>query len=419
MKEGFGKNIFQGDKTIWFIYIGLLFISCIEVYSASSSLIYGKVYQGDYVGPILKHMAMCAIGLFVAIAIHMVDIRQYKNIFLVGGAVCLIVLTATPFIGHAENGASRWIGVGPIQLQPSEIMKVFFISILAYGLSKIEENENEKRTMMVLIGFVFFVCLIIVIENGSMAVLYYFVAMLMFIMGKVKWKYILYPCLFCAIAGGSVIAFTRTDVGKEIKVLHRFQTINARIDRFTSNDEEATTRIDKNSPHGVVPIINDENLQASHGKIAIANSYGIGRGPGRSKEQEVLPQAYSDFIFAIIIEELGLEGGLVVLLLYMLLLYRCGKIIAISHYKYSALIVTGLVMFISLQALINTGVAVGVLPVTGQPLPVISRGGTSGIMFGIYFGILLSISRCEELEDKKSPNQPKTEAEAAQEARNA
>ena len=405
-KEFLYKSL-KGDRVIWFIYGLLILISVIEVYSATSSLVYGKVFAGNIYGPIGRHMIYCGVGILVTYTIQLFDIRRLWRFFIAAYFLSLLMLVAVLVVGHSENDASRWLVIFGFPIQPSELAKIFYVATMAFLLSKLTGEYNEdKRQLKYILGITLVTCGLIGLENVSTAALVYLTGVLMCVVAQVKFKYYFWvtTILVGLVAALFLVAGTETAQKSSLfkGPLHRVMTMRGRLLRFGSSSGKSSKTF----------VVTEKNFQSVHGKIAIANSYGIGLGPGRSKERDVLPQAYSDFIFAIIIEETGLLGGGLVLLLYIALLYRIGKIMAASSSRFSANIVAGLGMLIAIQALINTGVAVGLLPVTGQPLPLISRGGTAGIIFSVYFGIFISISNYEGKSKKAAETATATDGSA-------
>lgn len=395
MVKEFLINNFKGDRIIWIIYACLLLVSVVEVYSASSHLVYGGVFKGDYNGAIIKHIVFCCIGIMTAFVTHQFKLRRFaKIISMLIFPGLLIWVTAISLAGGGTNGAARWATIGGINMQPSEFLKLSYVVTIAYLCSKYSEVNKVKSPLTAWIfGLALITAGCIFRENGSNAILVATTTWLIFTLAFNKLKLLVFSVAIIAASLFSAVEFAKTDAFQDIRkaavrqdgFLNRAGTILGRLDRFANEIEPGEEGF----------VLNDENHQAVHGKIAIANSYGIGVFPGRSKERDILPEAFSDFIYAIIIEETGLLGGGFVLLLYIVLLYRVGRIIAKCNNRFCAIVAAGLCMMMILQALINTSVAVGLIPVTGQPLPLISRGGTSAVAVSAYFGIIIGISRFE------------------------
>ncbi len=394
MKD-FIQKYFKGDPIIWTILLLLISISAIEMYSASSSLAFR---QSDYNSPVWRHILFLGGGFFVAFIVHMIPYRKFPAGGVLLLAFSLVLLVITLLTGVSANNATRWLEIGGFQFQPSEFAKLAVIIVLAVILGKKQQEKHPaddayKPGMIVLA----ISCVMILPENFSTSFLLFCVGFLMMLFGRVSLKKL--GMTFGAIASFCLLlylvgTFVPPGVVKDVPGLHRLPTWCARI-----NDHAKTDII--NGDEKTIKAYIEDNYQVAHSKIAIANSNGFGRGPGNSIERDFLPQAYSDFIFAIIIEEIGLFGAVFIILLYLMLLFRAGVIANKCPSAFPALLVLGLASMIVLQAFLNMAVAVGIVPVTGQPLPMISRGGTSIIVTGIYFGIILSVSRYVNEETQK------------------
>jgi len=377
----FGRKIFKGDKVIWYVFIILCVISLVEIFSATSTIVYRQ--QNQY-GPILRHTMFLIGGVGIILLIHNIPYRFFSSlIFVLLGAIILLILT--PFIGETVNNADRWISIMGFTIQPSEIAKISLMGTIAFLLSK-QNGENDGLLFKWMIGLMVVVCGIIAADNLSTAVLLFGVCYLLMFIGNVK----IIRLLKVAGAGIAIVLLfvlllniipeDWTNSGP----LNRLGTWQNRITHFGDakemTEEEYFT-------------ITDENYQVAHAKIAISNGGVLGVFPGNSTERDFLPQAYSDFIYAIIIEEMGILGGLVVLLLYVVILIRGGIIARKTEKLFPKYLVLGSALMLSIQAFINMAVAVNLIPVTGQPLPLISRGGTSTLITCAYFGLILSADR--------------------------
>jgi len=402
MKISIG-NIFKGDKVIWMIFFFLCIISIMEVFSSSSSLTYDK---SSYWGPVIKHVGILLVGIFVMIIVQNIDCKYFKvatPFLLIISAITLIwVLVA----GQATNGAQRWISLFGIQFQPSEIAKGTIVLSVAQILSAMQTEEGTEENTF---KYVLTVCIplmgLIVFENLSTAMLIGIVVVGMMFYGGVALKKIGQLVGGVALLGVVALVLIML-VGKEEeaipndknnlteqvvkteesasfieKMFHRAGTWKGRIRKFISNEEVPPEEFDL-----------DNDSQIGHANIAIASSEIVGKGPGNSEERDLLPQAFSDFIYAIIIEELGLAGGIFVMFLYIFLLWRAGRIADRCVNFFPAFLVMGLALLLVCQAMFNMMVAVGLAPVTGQPLPLISKGGTSTIINCIFIGAMLSVS---------------------------
>lgn len=379
MESNIFSKMFKGDKVIWFIFIALCVISLLEVFSATSTIVYR---QQNHWGPILRHFIFLLIGLGGVMILQFIP-TKYFSLLILGVPFSIVLLVITMFLGEDVNGAQRWLGIGAFTIQPSEIAKISLIGFVAFFLSRMKP-ENENLIFKVLIIAIGATCAFILTENLSTALLLGTVCFMMMIIGRVAWKKIGMIILVCASA--LVILFLSLSFLPTSVLPDRFSTWKARIERHGDDnnvvvEEDGTTKYE----------ITDQNYQITHAKIAIANGGIIGL-PGSGVERDFLPQAYSDFIFAIILEEMGLLGGLFVLFLYLVLLIRAGILALKCEKKFPRYLILGTAIMLGLQAFINMAVAVDLIPVTGQPLPLVSRGGTSTIITCIYFGIILSCS---------------------------
>ncbi len=406
------SNIFKGDKVIWMVFFFLCVISVIEVFSASSELTYKG---GNYMAPILRHIGLLILGIASMVVTLNIQCKYFKIItpFLLLGSILLLLIVWVT--GNATNGASRWIGIMGFQFQPSEFAKGAMVLATAQILSAMQtENGADKHALKYILLIWFAVVPLIFIENFSTAALLSAVVFMMMIIGRVPGKQL--GIILALVVGSmafalSVIWITGTDqselenknalteqvdkanenAGKEKKILHRMDTWKSRINKFLAHKDVPPSEVDL-----------DKDAQVAHANIAIATSNGYGKGPGNSVERDFLSQAFSDFIFAIIIEEMGIEGAIAVAFLYIILLFRTGKIARRCENNFPALLAMGLALLLVTQALFNMCVAVGLAPVTGQPLPLISRGGTSTIINCVYIGVILSISRSAKKKENNS-----------------
>lgn len=388
------SKIFKGDMVVWLVFLFLCIISLVEVYSATSTLAYSS---GNTFGPIIRHALFLMAGAFVIVILHNI---HYKYTTALGLALLLIsflMLILAPFIGVRLNNAARWISVFGIQFQPSEFAKLALVIFTSFVLSKTQRFQEslDKAFWIVLIVTGIFAALILM-ENLSTAIMLCIVIYTLMYLGRVSSKKLLSLLLVVVVV--ATLALLALKFIDEVPGFNRWGTWHNRIfgTELSVMDEGFE--------------INDKNYQSSHAKIAISNGMFLGTLPGNSTQRDFLPQAYSDFIYAIIIEELGWFGMLFVPFLYMILLYRALKISRACVKVYPMLLVMGSTLMVVLQAFINMMVAVGAGPVTGQPMPLVSRGGTSTIITCIYFGIILSVSRyanpeAEKVEELKEKEQ--------------
>ena len=386
----FLNRVFRGDKVVWVVFMILMLISVVEVFSAASMLTYGK---SNYWSPIRDHSVNLLLGFIVVYAFHLFPYRYYKAVpfILVPASIGMLVWVLAK--GADVNDAARWIDLGFITVQPSELAKVGVIMGTAFILSRTQSDEGaSSEAMKWILWMTGIVCGLIAPENLSTAVLLFGVVFLMMYVGRVPLRQLARLVLVLGTAGAlflSVLLFVPSKTLASIPGLNRLTTWQGRIKRFGDSDAVPAAQFR----------ITDKNFQETHATMAIASSNIIGRGPGNSVERDYLPQAYSDFIYAIIIEELGLLGGAGVVLLYIILLVRAAKIARRSRGYFPGFLVMGCALMLVAQAMLNMMVAVGLFPVTGQPLPLISRGGTSTLINCGYIGMILSVSYYTEKMD--------------------
>ena len=416
------SNIFKGDKVIWMIFFFLCIISVVEVFSASSGLTYKS---GSYLSPLVKHLGILLMGIFCMVITLNIKCKYFKILTPFMLIISFVTLIWVFFAGQSTNGAQRWVSFIGIQFQPSEIAKGTLVLATAQILSALQTDHGADKNAF---KFILIVCGFIVpligLENLSTAALLCLVILLMMIIGRVPMRQlgklmgITLAFILAIFAGVMLLGTDRSDVnpdkkmteqveqekkeeGMLAKIFHRADTWKSRIDKFASSKEVAPSEVDL-----------DKDAQVAHANIAIASSNVVGKGPGNSVERDFLSQAFSDFIYAIIIEELGIEGAVGVAVLYIMLLFRTGRIASRCENNFPALLAMGLALLLVAQALFNMCVAVGLAPVTGQPLPLISKGGTSTMINCIYVGVILSVSR--SAKRKGEPETAKVKAVVAE-----
>lgn len=377
------SKLFKGDRVIWIIFMFLCLISVVEVFSATSTIAYKNA---NYWAPIIRHATFLVVGFFFVLIIHNLPIR-FSVILGLLLPVAIFLLLITPFIGVEINGERRWLNILGITFQPSEIAKLCSVCYMALVLSRRNVLTSKQMFWYILIG-VGITCTCILYNNGSTAILLGMIMLMMMFIGQVGAKRILIVIGIGISAILLVWSVYKLAPDTVSKFLPRIYTWIARFDRHSDNErfaegtEEKTWVLDM-----------DEHYQEDLAKIAIAQGGILGKLPGHGQQRDFLPQAYSDFIYAIIIEETGLAGGFFVLLLYLTLLIRVAMIARRCEKLFPKFLILGCGLMLVTQALINMAVAVGVFPVTGQPLPLISRGGTSTVISCFYIGIILSVSR--------------------------
>ena len=385
------KDNLKGDPYIWTIVTLLCIISTAVVYSSVSNLAFRFTHYDTEVY-LRKHILLIIGGLFFIYLGHRIHYKYIGQLSKLLILISIPLLVYAQFAGISVNKANRWIEVPIIhqQFQPSDLAKMAVIAFVAFTLSKAQNKiTDDKESLKILINISLWVLPIIgliALSNYSTAALLFASVLVLFFIGRMPFKYLGYLCVGAILAGG--VAYV---VGS------RGGTLGSRIATFFSSKE----------PEG----------QLEQSFIAIVNGGIVGRGPGGSLQRDFLSQSSSDFIYAIVIEEYGLIGGGVVLFLYLALLFRGMQAVAKSKDSFGGLLSAGISFSLVLQALFNMMVAAGLVPVTGQPLPFLSMGGTSLIFAGLSIGILLSISRSDFERDAAIGNKefkPKSGTNAAQ-----
>lgn len=384
MKEWADKHI-QGDPVIWFIVFALSVLSILVVYSATGTLAYNNM-EGNTEHYLFKHTALVMFSLFAMWVAHKIDYRYYAKLSRLTLWLSVPLLFITWKFGLNINEASRWITIPLINqaFQPSDLAQFALIVTLAAMLAKKQDKiEDLKDSLIPMLLWIGVICGLIAMTNLSSALLIFTTCMVVMFIGRVPVKFIVMLVAIGILSGG--IALTLGQRG---------ETAKSRVMSFFSSDE--------------IP------FQAEQAYIAIASGGITGVGPGKSQQRNFLPHPYSDFIYAIIVEEYGMIGGVIVLFLYLALLYRGTKVAVLSERTYGGLLSAGLSFALVMQAMVNMGVAVGLGPITGLTLPLVSMGGTSQLFTGVALGIILSVSRGEVEEwGGEASNEYKKQIETA------
>ena len=355
----------QGDPVIWGIVIALSIISILVVYSATGTLAY-KYMEGNVEYYLFKHSLLLFLSLGVMWVAHKIDYRYYSRLSRIGLLLSVPLLLVTWQLGDTLNSATRWITIPIINqaFQPSDLAKLALISNLAAMLSKRQHNIADlKESLIPILVWCGIICGLIAMSDFSTSIMLFATCMLLMFIGRVPVKYLVMLVLVGLLAGGIAL-----------KIGQRWDTVVSRVDAFVTGEV---------------------GFQSEQSYIAIATGGLLGKGAGNSTTRNMLPHPYSDFIFAIIVEAYGLVGGAFVCMLYLLLLYRGMLAASRSDRAFGGLLSAGLSFLLVIQAFINMGVAVGLGPVTGLPLPLVSMGGTSLLFTGIAIGIIISVSRGE------------------------
>lgn len=408
------SNIFKGDKVIWMVFFFLCMISIVEVFSASSNLTYKS---NNFIMPIIKHSGTIIFGVVVAIITLNIPCRYFKLLTPMALAISFITLLWVLVAGQNINGAQRVIEIPGFTFQPSEIAKGSLILAVAQILSAMQHENGADRNAFKYIMFLTLpMAFLIMVENLSTALLLCSVIFLMMFIGRVPYRqlgwlmaiagaFVVLALSFVMLVGSNNANGTTKEATEQIaqkeetkkkegvieSLFHRADTWKGRILKFSNKEEIAPEDYDL-----------DKDAQVAHANIAIVSSNIIGKGPGNSVERDFLAQAFSDFIYAIVIEEMGILGAAFVVFLYVILMFRAARIASRCENNFPAFLIMGLALLFVVQASFNMMVAVGIVPVTGQPLPLISKGGTSTVINCAYIGAMLSVSRSAKLRMKNS-----------------
>lgn len=454
-------NLFKGDKVVWMIWFLLCMISLVEVYSASSRMTFDSA---THWGPMLSQAFFLTVGLGVILVIHSIPCKWFMlfPVFLLPLAFILLVITVFGGGGGELNGTNRWMNIAGISFQPSEVAKAALIMSSAVVLAKTQAEQRKivRGKEKIVVGAIkgkryrafaivgtmsAIICGLIFADNVSTAAMLFLVIVVMMFVAHVpldlmaKGAAVLFGIVF--VIGLIAMALPEETV-KELPGMKRVVTVKHRILRTTDSgdlDEEAMAKkqeeydkflegvhktcepgsaeeakaiADYKHKQEIRDLLGDKNSQTTYAKIAVANSNVIGLGPGNSIQRDFLQHAESDFIYAIVVEELGFVGAFAVMMLYITLLIRAGRIAQKCRRFFPAYLVLGFGLMMVLQALVNMGVAVGAFPVTGQTLPLISKGGTSILITSFYIGVILSVSRYATVQaPTKMPEENKLEGE--------
>ncbi|HNT94270.1 MAG: FtsW/RodA/SpoVE family cell cycle protein [Bacteroidales bacterium] len=375
------KRFFRGDRYLWGLIAFFMLVSLLSVYSSSVGVAYSS-HHGNTFYFLRTQFIMLMLGLLIIVVTHWIPYIKYMQFATIGLVAAVILLIVTLFAGVSINQATRWLEIPVIglRLQTSDLAKVALVIYLARGLTVYQHELNNFRVVtMKLVVPIAIVCVLIMSENLSTAVMIFGISMIILFIGRVPLKFILaYGGLGLAgviLFASLLLVFKKDD--------NRVQVWKNRIEHFVSGE---------NSP--------DADYQANQAKIAISTGKIFGKLPGKSTQRNMLPQSNSDFIFAIIVEEYGLFGAVIVIMAYLALMFRGVQIARKCDYAFPALMVLGLTVMIVFQAFLNMLVAVGLFPVTGQTLPMISWGRTSVMVISFSLGAILSVSRVMNMRER-------------------
>ena len=390
----------KGDKVIWALVILLALVSLLAVYSATGSLAY-KNYKGNTEIYLFKQIAFILVGIMVIYFAHLVNYTFYSKAAQIAFLISLPLLFYTLFFGVKMNEGSRWIRLPLINLtmQTSDFARLALFMYLARLISKKQEVIKDfKKGFLPVIAPVAITCLLIAPANLSTALLLGASCLLLMFIGRIRTKHLLMtigialiPITF--LVGAAVIRHGQSTT-EEIAVTKKSSSaLLGRVDTWIGRVESFI--------YGSKDDVDNDAYQVNQAKIAISKGGMFGVGPGNSTTRDYLPQAYNDFIYAIIMEEYGLVGGAFIMFIYLVFLYRCIRIYKRCPYAFGAFLALGLSFTLAIQAVANMAVTVNLFPVTGVTLPLVSMGGTSFIFTCLAIGIILSVARnVEQIEGK-------------------
>lgn len=407
-------SLFRGDKSLWIIITMLCIVSMLVVYSATASMAYREV-AGDTSHYLFRQFRFIILGFFIILVVHWIDYKSYAKYAKVLFNISIILVVLAYFIGVNLNEANRWIKIPLIGLtfQPSDMLKITLAMVLAQQLGSRQaiidripilpslsyrswQRAPHKnidifiKTTKPLILPIVLSCAVVLPSNLSTSMIIFGVSMIILLTGRVK------PSEIIKLITVAIFALIITISVMKLMNVGRANVWTDRMMSFVTEifDDEQANKTVSTKTYG-------DNFQKEQAKIAIASGGLIGKGPGNSTQRSQLPHPYSDFAYAFIIEEYGLFGGIVVFILYLWIFFRAGVIVKKCHRPSSALLVLGLALNITSQAFVNMCVSVGLMPVTGQTLPLISLGGSSVFFTCIAFGMILGVSReNDEYENK-------------------
>lgn len=394
------------DRFLWGIYLALLFISVIELFSASSSEVSGSnVYE-----PLIRHCIFLGIGLVLVIWLQSIHFGYFSRFASTMAILSLVLLVISSFFGAEINGAQRAIRIAGFTIQPPEIVKLTVIIWLATILGKNQRPGGVSTFAVIKVAVIVVVFAGILWINGlTNTILMMGVSICMFLIGGIQWKKLLAVAVVYGVAAGMLWAVkyvggtsTEFDSAGGVPVeqtsdLGRHHTQKGRVQRYLEGVNPADP-------------IDDFNRQVIFAKMAQANGGLFGQGPGNSRENARLPLAFSDYIYSIVVEDTGFVGGVLLLLLYLLLLGRAGSVAYKCNRAFPAFLIMGCAVLIVFQALVHMAIVTGLFPVSGQPLPFISKGGTSVVVMSMAIGIMLSVSRFAVTSTDKRANQAELDA---------
>lgn len=404
------NKILRGDRVIWIVALLLGIVSLIVVYSATSAYAVTK-FGGNRGQVLMKHAGTMLIGFVMMFVFYRINYKHYAKAAWLLLIPCLALLAYTLLFGQNLNQANRTIRLGFFSFQPSELAKIILITYLARQLVMMGDRLHNFKDVILWLGLpILFTVALIFPENLSTAAILLTVCLVILFIGRVKFLHILAILGIGVVGLGLYIAFDAISTNISNKHARKAQQELAMEGQQTAEIREKQTRIatwinrieamGASKDEDFNPF-DDHHYQQTYAKIAVATSSVFGKGPGKSEQRNFLPHPYSDFIYAIIIEEYGIFGALFVLMLYIILFTRVLRVMLKRPMTFGGYLAFGLGFLVIVQAMINMGVSIGLLPVTGQPLPFVSMGGTSMMATGILLGMILSVTRNIEEEGEE------------------
>ncbi len=396
MNEQNTENRFEflkGDKVLWMVIIVISVFSIFPVYSASSNLEY-IVNNGTTTGHVIKHMFFVILGLAIMRGVGTVKYEYIGKLSAILLGIMIVLLVLTLFSGQTIDGASasRWLKIPgtPISFQPSSFAYLMLIIYLCRYLTKrIKRERLPIENIFYIFGPILLVFILVAKDNGSTALMIMMVSIAVLVVGQLNWKYI---AGFISTAVIASTMFILVALNTNLIGGNRVHTWMSRIETFTSSKKNAEVEDES---------LKAKNYQVNQAKAAIVHGGITGMGPGKSALKQMLPQSASDFIFAIIVEEYGFFGALFLISLYLIMIVRIVMIASKMPAFFGSLLVLALGIMIFVQLSVNIAVAVNLIPVTGQPLPLISYGGTSMLVTYIQLGIILNVSSRIQVYDEE------------------
>ncbi|MCO6494999.1 MAG: FtsW/RodA/SpoVE family cell cycle protein [Bacteroidetes bacterium] len=378
------QHYFKGDRFLWLAIIILSVVGLMAVYSSTGTLAFAK--QGGRTEYYLfKQGSFMFLGFLLMYLIHRIDYRYFSRISQWLIWIAMVLLVVTIFAGNDINEAKRTLTIPlvGISFQTSDLARLALVMYIARYLSKNQDKLDEWKPFWWLVAVIGVTCFLIMPENLSTSLVLFTTSLVLLFIGNVRMKHllVLVSSFVALLSIGAIFLLNAPDN----MLPGRAKTWKVRFENFVGGDDQ-------------------DAYQTIQAKIAIANGGIIGKGPGKSIQKNTLPQAYSDFIYAIIIEEYGLIGGILLIVVFLFILFRSIRMVVRSPRAFGALLAVGLCFTLVFQSLINMAVAVALFPVTGLTLPLISMGGTSIIFTGVAFGIILSVSRTTEDDEDEVEN---------------